>query len=63
MNKINLLLLMVFLNITFSSCSTDDLPNSKSNAAEATTLCCGEDGDLPPPPPPPPPPIDTGLKK
>ena len=58
MKKIYLLLLTVFLNVTFSSCTKEDLTDVKNDAVQADD-CCGEDGDIPPPPPPP---INPGWK-
>lgn len=51
MKKIYLILLTVFLNLAFFSCT----PNSINEDSETPQACCDEDGDLLPPPPPPPP--------
>ena len=51
MKKIYLVLLTVFLNFAFFSCTPEAL-NENVNVPQA---CCDDDGDIPPPPPPPPP--------
>lgn len=49
MKKLHLILLTVFLNLTFFSCT----PNSvEANTPAVMEDCCGD--DIPPPPPPPP---------
>ncbi|WP_417558764.1 hypothetical protein [Mesoflavibacter zeaxanthinifaciens] len=54
MKKLYLILLTVFLNSAFFSCTPQAL-NEATTASEQATDCCGDDGELPPPPPPPPP--------
>lgn len=51
MKKIYLLLLTVFLNVAFFSCT----PEALNENVTVPQACCGDDGELPPPPPPPPP--------
>jgi hypothetical protein len=55
MKKIYIIVFTVFLNVTFFSCTPENIVDN----AQATE-CCGENGDIDPPPPPPPPP--TGGK-
>jgi hypothetical protein len=49
MKKVYIILLTVFLNLGFYSCTPDSL------AEEQVYLeaCCGDGGNIPPPPPPP----------
>jgi len=50
--KLFLIILVVFLNVGFQSCT----PQALTNDTNTPQACCDEEGDLPPPPPPPPPP-------
>ena len=51
MKKIYIILLAVFLNMAFFSCT----PNSINEDSQTPQACCGEEGEILPPPPPPPP--------
>lgn len=53
MKKLYLLLLTVFLNLAFFSCTPQALNESGVSATEVGD-CCDEDGEILPPPPPPP---------
>lgn len=50
MKKIYIIMLTVFLNLAFTSCT----PQSLTDEVSTPQSCCGEDGDIIPPPPPPP---------
>ena len=56
MKKIYVIVLTVFLNLAFFSCTPEALEDQVLNTEQATdsddeTPCCDEDGDIDPPPP------------
>jgi len=55
MKKIFIIVVAVFFNATFFSCTPENITNEAQS-----TECCGENGDIDPPPPPPPPPPTGG---
>lgn len=56
MKKVILIVLAVFLNLSFVSCSESDdfdiVNNEGSRVLKDITTCCNGNGEIPPPPPP-----------
>ncbi|MFY0712788.1 hypothetical protein J1D01_03860 [Seonamhaeicola sp. NFXS20] len=50
MNKISLILFMVFLNIVLFSC-TPEVNQVDGVVSDGEEACCGNGGNIPPPPP------------
>ncbi len=60
MKRLFLIILTVFLNVSFFSCTSLDEDEYENPSQILTQGCCG-DGETDPPPPPPPPPGGGGT--